>query len=92
MPNIDNTKDLFTSLEKAWGSFALAIALAFALGALIDYDWPWFLIGALPATALLAATIAGYVQRPGEARLQIGFGLIGIATACLAAGWLAAVT
>ncbi len=87
-----HTIGLVPSLVVAWGSFAAAIALAFALGAYLDYDWPLFLLGAVPSTALLATAIAAYVQQPNASRLQIGFGLIGIATACLAAGWLAAVT
>lgn len=87
-----HTMGLKANLTLAWGSFALALALAAALGLYLDYDWPFFLLGALPAAILLAAAMATYVVRPGPASLQIGFGLIGIATACLAAGWLAAVT
>ncbi len=87
-----HTIGLVPSLVVAWGSFAAAIALAFALGAYLDYDWPLFLLGAVPSTALLATAIGAYMQQPNASRLQIGFGLIGIATACLAAGWLAAVT
>jgi len=79
------------SLALAWGSFAAAIAFAFLLGLPLDYDWRFFLLGAVPATALLLASIAAYALRPGQAALQLGFGLIGIATACLAGGWLAAV-
>jgi len=79
------------SLALAWGSFAAALGLAFALGLHLDYDWPAFLLGAVPAAALLAAAVAAYAVRPGQATLQLGFGLIGLATAALAAGWLAAV-
>jgi 4-hydroxybenzoate polyprenyltransferase len=87
-----HTIGLVASITVGWGSFAAAIALAFALGAFVQYDWRLFLVGATPAGALLIITIAAYLQRPGPARLQLGFGLIGIATASLAAGWLAAVT
>jgi 4-hydroxybenzoate polyprenyltransferase len=80
------------SLALAWGSFAAAIAFAALLGLALDYDWRPFLLGAVPATALLAASIAAYAVRPGNAALQLGFGCIGIATACLAGGWLAAVS
>ncbi|MDZ4278113.1 MAG: UbiA family prenyltransferase [Dehalococcoidia bacterium] len=76
----------------AWGSFAAALALAFALGPLLEYDWPVFLAGALPAAALLVGAVAAYAVRRGQAALQLGFGLISLATAALAAGWLAAAT
>jgi len=79
------------SLTLAWGSFALALVLATALGVGLDYDWPRFLLGAVPAAFLLVLAVASYAFRPGRDALQLGFGLIGIATAALAAGWLAAV-
>ena len=87
-----HTIGLVPSLALAWGSFAAAIALAVALGAYLDYDWPRFLLGTGVAATLLAAAVGAYVVRPGPASLQLGFGLIGIATAALAAGWLAAIT
>ena len=87
-----HTIGLVPSLALAWGSFAVAIALAVALGAYLDYEWVVFLAGASLAAALLTAAMAAYAVRPGPASLQLGFGLIGIATAALAAGWLAAVT
>jgi len=87
-----HTIGLVPSLVLAWGSFAIAIALAAALGAYLDYEWPVFLVGSLGAAALLAVSMAAYAVRPGPASLQLGFGLTGIATAALAAGWLAAVT
>ena len=87
-----HTIGLAPSLTLAWGSFSAAIVLAAALGAYLDYDWAAFLLGGVPAAMLLAAAVSAYLLRPGPARLQLGFGLIGIATACLAAGWLAAVT
>ena len=80
------------SIALAWGSFAAAIALALVLGLWLDYRWPVFLLGAGSATLLLSLAIAAYARRPGNASLQIGFGLIGMATAALAAGWLAAAT
>jgi 4-hydroxybenzoate polyprenyltransferase len=80
------------SIALAWGSFSLAIALSALLGIAIDYNWLWFLLGALPATLLFAGAVVVYARRPTPMTLQIGFGLIGAATACLAAGWLAAVT
>lgn len=80
------------SIALAWGSFAAAIALAIVFGSFLDYQWRWLLPGAALAATLLAGAAGAYLRRPGEASLQLGFGLIGIATACLAAGWLAAVT
>jgi hypothetical protein len=76
----------------AWGSFTAAIVLAAAFGLFLDYQWGWFAPGAAIAAMLLAATVGVYCARPDESSLQLGFGLLGIATACLAAGWLAAVT
>lgn len=80
------------SRRLAWGSFALALGLAAALGLHLDYDWLAFLAGALPAAALLVIAMGAYAYRAGRPALQLGFGLIGAATALLAAGWLAAVT
>lgn len=79
------------SIALAWGSFALALVLSFALGPALRYDWQAFLVGALPAAGLFAAALASYLVRPGLPALQLGFGLISLATAALAAGWLAAV-
>lgn len=80
------------SIALAWGSFAAAIAFALLLGIRLDYYWVPVLLGAGAAAVLLASAIVIYVRRPDNGALQIGFGLIGMATAALAAGWLAAVT
>ncbi|MGB2695219.1 MAG: UbiA family prenyltransferase [Dehalococcoidia bacterium] len=74
-----------------WTSFALVLVGATALGLHLRYDWAQFLVGALPAAGLLSLAIAAYYIRPGQAALQLGFGAIGVATASLAVGWLAAV-
>ena len=79
------------TLALAWGSFAAAIFLATALGFRLVYDWPLFLIGAIPATTLLAIAMAAYAWRRSQDALQLGFGLIGIATAALAGAWLSAI-
>ena len=78
------------TLAIAWGSFAAALVLAVALGLRLDYDWPLFLLGAGVAAVLLVAAIGAYALRRSEDALQLGFGLIGIATAVLAGGWLTA--
>ena len=80
------------SIALAWGSFAAALVLAAVLGLFLDYAWGSFLPGASLAATLFAGAVAAYLRQPGRAGLQLGFGLIGIATASLAVGWLAAVT
>jgi 4-hydroxybenzoate polyprenyltransferase len=77
------------TLAIAWGSFAAALILAVALGFHLDYDWPLFLLGAGAAAVLLVAAIGAYALRRSQGALQLGFGLIGIATAVLAGTWLA---
>jgi 4-hydroxybenzoate polyprenyltransferase len=77
------------TLALAWGSFAAALVLAVALGFHLDYDWPLFLVGAGAAATLLAVAIGAYAWQRSEEALQLGFGLIGIATAVLAGSWLA---
>ena len=76
------------TLAIAWGSFAAALVLAVALGLRLDYDWPLFLLGAGVAAVLLVAAMGAYALRRSEDALQLGFGLIGIATAVLAGAWL----
>ena len=77
------------TLAIAWGSFAAALVLTVTLGLWLDYDWPPFLLGAGAAAALLAGAIGAYGWRRSQDALQLGFGLIGIATAVLAGAWLA---
>ncbi len=78
------------SLFVAWGSFASALLLAAALGLHLDYDWQTFLPGAVTAAALLAVAAFAYLWWRAPWTLQLGFGLISIATAVLAGAWLAA--
>lgn len=77
------------TLAIAWGSFAAALILAVALGFHLDYDWPRFLLGAGAAAVLLVVAIGAYALRRSQGALQLGFGLMGIATAVLAGAWLA---
>ena len=79
------------TLALAWGSFAIAICIAVALGFRLEYEWPLFMLGAIPAAALLTIAVASYIWRRSQDALQLGFGLIGIATAALAGAWLAAI-
>lgn len=83
---------LRSTLVVAWASFGAAIGLAFALGLYLEYDWMVFLLGTIPASLLLVTAIGSYIVDSSEEVLQVGFGLIGIATACLAGAWLAALT
>ena len=83
---------LRSTLSIAWASFGAAIGLAFALGLHLEYDWGMFLLGAIPASLLLVAAVGSYLVESSDDVLQVGFGLIGIATACLAGALLAAVT
>jgi 4-hydroxybenzoate polyprenyltransferase len=80
------------SIALAWTSLAAAIAFALLLGLYLNYQWTPVVLGACAAAILLASAIVIYARRPGNGALQVGFGLIGMATAALAAGWLAAVT
>lgn len=82
---------LRATLLLAWGSFLTALGLAVALGFYLRYDWQAFLLGAIPASGFLVATVVAYVWQRSQKALQLGFGLIGIATAALAGAWLAAV-
>lgn len=80
------------SMAFAWLSFAAALALSAAIAPFASYDLAWYLPAAAAAAACLAASIAIYALRRDAASLQIGFGLLGAASAIIAAGWLAAVT
>ncbi len=77
------------TLAIAWGSFSAALILAVALGFHLDYDWPLFLLGAGAAAVLLVVAIGAYALRRSQGALQLGFGLMGSATAVLAGAWLA---
>ncbi len=80
------------SIALAWSSLAAAIACALLLGVYLNYRWMPIVLGASAAAVLLSSAIGVYARRPDNGALQVGFGLIGMATAALAAGWLAAVT
>ncbi len=80
------------SIALAWSSLATAIAFALLLGFYLNYQWTPIVLGGGAAAMLLASAVAAYIHRPDNGALQVGFGLIGMATAVLAAGWLAAVT
>jgi 4-hydroxybenzoate polyprenyltransferase len=75
----------------AWGSFGTALLLAAALGFRLDANWVVLLPGLLLSAGLLTCAIIAYAGRRTERSLQVGFGLISIATAIAAGSWLAAI-
>lgn len=80
------------SMIVAWGSFAVALLATVALSPIADYDLRWYMPAAAVAAACLAVSVAAYAARRDATALQLGFGLLGIASAALATGWLAGVT
>ena len=76
----------------AWSSFGVALVASALLAPALDYDVLPYVAGAIVACACFGLTIATYAVRRDSASLQIGFGLLGIGSAVLATGWLAAVT
>jgi len=79
------------SMYLAWGAFSLALAWSAALAPFVSYDLRWYAPAAAATTAMLAAVIGIYAVRRDAVAMQVGFGLLGIASAVLAVGWLAAV-
>ncbi|MDE3095018.1 MAG: UbiA family prenyltransferase [Chloroflexota bacterium] len=80
------------SMRLGWVAFGLALAMTAGLVPAVSYDLRWYLPAAAVAAMCLAASIAAYALRRDAAALQLGFGLLGIGSAVLATGWLAAVT
>jgi hypothetical protein len=80
------------SAAVGWTSFALALALSVALIPALDYDLRVYAPVAAFGALSLAGVIGFYAVRRDDFALQVGFGAIGIASAVMAVGWLAAVT
>jgi 4-hydroxybenzoate polyprenyltransferase len=80
------------SMLLGWASFGVALALSAAIAPFVDYDVRMYVPTASFGVLCLAASIAIYVIRRDGSALQAGFGALGIGSAVLAAGWLAAVT
>ena len=76
----------------AWSSFGAALVASALLAPALDYDVLPYVAGVTVAGVCFGLTIAAYALRRDATSLQIGFGLLGIGAAVLAAGWLAAVT
>ena len=80
------------SMLVAWASFGGALALSAAIGPLAAYDWRVYTPTAAFGAACLAASVASYAIRRDRFALQCGFAILGVGSAVLAAGWLAAVS
>lgn len=76
----------------AWGSFAAALALAAVIAPLVGYEARVLAPALAFASACLAASIGVWSARRDGVALQFGFGALGIGSAVVAVGWLAAVT
>jgi 4-hydroxybenzoate polyprenyltransferase len=80
------------SAAVGWSSFALALMLSALLAPALDYDLRVYVPAALAGVVALALSVGLYAVRRDGFALQAGFGIIGIAAAVLAVGWLASVT
>lgn len=80
------------SMRVAWASFASALALTTLLALFLGYDLRFYVPAILAGAAGLLASIGVFAIRRDEFALQLGFGVLSVASAVLAVGWLAAVT
>jgi 4-hydroxybenzoate polyprenyltransferase len=80
------------SIVVAWSSFGAALVASVALAPALEYDIVPYVVAGAVATLCFALTIAAYAVRRDAMALQMGFGLLGVGSAVLATGWLAAVT
>jgi 4-hydroxybenzoate polyprenyltransferase len=76
----------------AWAAFATALALSVALAPFVHYDLRVYAPALLTGVAALAASAAAVAILRDEFALRLGFGVLSLASAVLAVGWLAAVT
>jgi 4-hydroxybenzoate polyprenyltransferase len=79
------------SMYAGWLSFGVALALSALLAVPLSYDMRWYAPAAAFATLCLVSSAVLYAIRRDGAALQTGFGLLGIGSAFVAVGWLAAV-
>lgn len=79
------------SMLVAWASFAGALALSGAIAPLVAYDMRVYVPTVGFGAVCLTASVALYAARRDRPALQAGFGLLGVGSAALAAGWLAAI-
>ena len=81
-----------TARLAAWASFGGALTLSAVLAPFLHYDLRFLAPAILVGGAGLAASIGIFAARRDEFALQLGFGVLSMASALLAVGWLAAVT
>jgi 4-hydroxybenzoate polyprenyltransferase len=74
----------------AWGSYVSAIMLSLAIAPLVGYDWRVYAPAAAFGAGCVVAGAAAFALPRDEFALQAGFGALGIGSAVLAVGWLAA--
>ena len=80
------------SMTVGWASFGSALALTGAIAPLVDYDLAWYLPAASIGVLCLVASVGAYAARRDATALQFGFGLLGVGSAIVSVGWLAALT
>jgi 4-hydroxybenzoate polyprenyltransferase len=80
------------SMAAGWASFGSALALTAAIAPFVHYDLLWYLPAVLFGALCLVASVGTYVARRDAAALQLGFGLLGVGSAIVSVGWLAALS
>jgi 4-hydroxybenzoate polyprenyltransferase len=80
------------SMLLGWAAFGAALAVTVAIAPVVSYDLRWYGPAAGIALLCLTTSIGAHSLRRDGFALQLGFGLLGIGSAVLAAGWLGAVT
>jgi Na+/phosphate symporter len=75
-----------------WSSFGAALGLTAVIAPFVNYDLAWYLPAALAGALCLAASMGAYAARRDATALQLGFGLLGVGSAIVSVGWLAALT
>lgn len=80
------------SMLAGWLSFAIALAASAILAPWLGYELIWYVPAALFGAACLVFSAALYAIRRDQSALQAGFGALGVGSAVVAVGWLAAAT
>lgn len=80
------------SMYAGWASFGGALALSALLAPVLDYDLRLYLPAVTVGAVCLVASVIMYVWRRDALSLQLGFGALGVGSALVAVGWLAAVS
>lgn len=80
------------SMFVGWASFAVALAITVAIAPFVGYDLRLYAPALCAGAVCLGASAGLYAMRRDGFSLQFGFGALGVGSAVLAVGWLAAVT